>query len=133
MSSPVKKRSDLFSSQCCAAVRPSLFSKALTRRISVNNWANQYVQTPREGAYRHKSCYLDVPREWLGQQFFDDAEELKRINPRAYEHEYLGVPVGAGGEVFDNIEVRELTDAEVMQFDRIYMGIDWGWYPDPFV
>lgn len=107
--------------------------KSFNPPISVNNWANQYVQTPREGAYRHKSCYLDVPREWLGQQFFDDAEELKRINPRAYEHEYLGVPVGAGGEVFDNIEIRELSDAEVRQFDRIYMGIDWGWYPDPFV
>lgn len=106
--------------------------KTFNPPISRNNWANEYVQQPRPNALRHKSCYLDVPPGWLGQQFIDDAEELKRINPKAYEHEYLGIPVGAGGEVFDNVEAREITDEEISRFDQIYMGIDWGWYPDPF-
>lgn len=106
--------------------------KTFNPPISRNNWANEYVQTPRPNALRHKSCYLEVPSGWLGQQFIDDAEELKRINPKAYEHEYLGIPVGAGGEVFDNVEAREITDDEISRFDQIYMGIDWGWYPDPF-
>lgn len=106
--------------------------KSFNPPISKNNWANVYVQTPRESALRHKSCYLDVPAEWLGSQFIEDAEELKRINPKAYEHEYLGIPVGAGGEVFDNVEARTITDQEIGSFDQIYMGIDWGWYPDPF-
>ena len=100
--------------------------------ISNSNWANTYVQTPKAGALRHKSCYLDVPEEWLGQKFLDDAEDLKKVNPRAYEHEYLGVPVGTGGEVFTNLEIRTITDEELSHFDQIYMGIDWGWYPDPF-
>lgn len=69
--------------------------KTFNPPISRTNWANQYVQTPRESALRHKSCYLDVPREWLGEQFFDDAEALKQSNPKAYEHEYLGVPTGS--------------------------------------
>lgn len=106
--------------------------KSFNPPISKSNWANQYVTKPRRGALRHKSCYLNVPREWLGEQFFDDAEDLKETNPRAYEHEYLGNAVGTGGEVFDNLEIREITQAERSHFDNIFMGIDWGWYPDPF-
>ena len=107
--------------------------KSFNPPISNSNWANEYVQKPKDGAYRHKSCYLDVPEEWLGQRFIDDAEDLKATNPRAYEHEYLGIPTGTGGEVFENLDIRVITDEEFRAFDRIYMGIDWGWYPDPFV
>jgi len=100
--------------------------------ISVSNWANEDSLEERPDRLCHKSCYVDVPREWLGEQFFTEAEILKAQNPRAYEHEYLGVPVGVGGNVFENVVVREIPDDEREQFDRIYMGIDWGWYPDPF-
>ena len=31
----------------------------------------------------------------------------------AYEHEYLGVPNGNGGNVFDNVTIREITDNEI--------------------
>jgi len=106
--------------------------KSFNPPVSRNNWANEYVTKPRKNALRHKSCYLDVPPEWLGETFFDDANDLKENNPRAYEHEYLGVPVGVGGEVFDNLDVREIPENEIARFDNIYMGIDWGWYPDPF-
>ena len=106
--------------------------KSFNPPISRSNWANKYVLKPRRGAYRHKSCYLDVPPEWLGQQFFDDAEDLKQTNYRAYQHEYLGDAVGTGGEVFDNLEIRQIPDSELSTFDNIFMGIDWGWYPDPF-
>ena len=106
--------------------------KSFNPPISISNWANKYVLKPHRGAYRHKSCYLDVPRDWLGEQFFDDAEDLKQTNYRAYQHEYLGDAVGTGGEVFDNLEIRAITDEEKSHFDNIYMGIDWGWYPDSF-
>lgn len=106
--------------------------KTFNPPISRSNWANQYVEKPKRGALRHKSCYLQVPRDWLGDQFFEDAEDLRESNPRAYEHEYLGNAVGTGGEVFDNLEIREITAEERAWFDRIYMGIDWGWYPDPY-
>lgn len=59
--------------------------KTFNPPISVSNWANQHVLKPSANTLRHKSCYLDVPPEWLGQQFFDDADDLKSINPRAYE------------------------------------------------
>lgn len=106
--------------------------KSFNPPISRNNWANEYVLTPRRNSLRHKSCYLDVPADWLGPQFIEDALDLKLTNPRAYEHEYLGNAVGTGGEVFDNLIIRPITDEEISHFDRIYMGIDWGWYPDPY-
>lgn len=106
--------------------------KSFNPPISQSNWANQYVMKPRRDSLRHKSCYTDVPRDWLGEQFFDDAEALKEVNPRAYEHEYLGNAVGTGGEVFENLEIRAITNEEIARFDQIYMGVDWGWYPDPY-
>lgn len=83
-------------------------------------------------AVYHKSTYLEVPPEWLGQKFIDDAEHLKETNPEAYENEYLGEANGSGGNVFDNVEVREITDEEISRFDNIHQGVDWGWYPDQY-
>lgn len=100
--------------------------------ISQRNWANRDSLEVRKDRLCHKSVYLDVPPEWLGEQFFIEAEELKRLNKRAYEHEYLGKAVGTGDNVFDNVVIREVTGEEIRTFDRIYNGVDWGWYPDPF-
>ena len=100
--------------------------------ISRDNWANKDSLEERPDRLCHKSTYLDAPPEWLGQQFLDEAEHLKATDERAYQHEYLGIPVGTGGNVFDNLELREITDAEVRGFDKIYQGTDWGWFPDPF-
>ena len=97
-----------------------------------SNWANQYVLEDNSGALVHSSTYHDVPPEWLGKPFIEEAEHLKTVNPDAYEHEYGGAANGNGGNVFDNLELREITDAEIRGFDRIFQGADWGWFPDPF-
>ena len=95
------------------------------------NWVNFEVTIPHDNRLVHHSSYLDVPKEWLGDAFFDEAEQLKKNNYRAYEHEYLGVPTGTGGTVFENIEERTITDEEIKSFDRIKQGIDWGFSVDP--
>lgn len=102
--------------------------------ISNLNWANQYTVDAmgRENTFVMKNTYLDVPAEWLGQAFIDEAEDLKATNPKAYEHEYLGVPVGTGGNVFENVTPLYMSDEFIAGFDNIYRGIDFGWYPDPF-
>lgn len=100
--------------------------------ISRDNWANKDSMEERADRLCHKSTYLQAPPEWLGQQFIDEAEHLKATDERAYQHEYLGIPVGTGGNVFENLELREITDEEIERFDQIYQGVDWGWYPDPF-
>ena len=105
--------------------------KTFNPPISRSNWANTYVNEPRADSFRHKSDYRSVPSEWLGQQFIDDAEHLKNTNPRAYEHEYLGIPVGLGTNIFDLLEIRTITDEEIQNYQSIYQGQDWGWWPDP--
>lgn len=98
---------------------------------TVSSWVNRYVSLENPHRMVHKSTYLDVPQKWLGRKFIEDAELLKASNPKAYEHEYLGIPTGNGGNVFENVELREITDDEILRMDKICYGIDWGWYPDP--
>lgn len=99
---------------------------------SRDNWVNKELLEPNPNRIVHHSTYEDAPIEWLGQKFIDDAEHLKVVNPKAYEHEYGGIPNGDGGNVFENIEIRAIEDNEIRHFDHIFMGCDWGWYPDPF-
>lgn len=108
--------------------------KSMNPPKSKNNWANEYViqEKLRDDTLVSHTTYLQAPKEWLGQQFIDDAEWLKMVNPKAYEHEYLGIPVGTGTEVFDNIEEKIITNEEISRWDKLYRGVDWGWYPDPF-
>jgi phage terminase large subunit len=95
------------------------------------NWANKYVKVPKPNQLLHFSSYLDVPVEWLGKAWLEEAAYLKEINPKAYEHEYLGIPSSAGGLVFENVQLRKITDDEIAQFDHVMWGGDWGYYPDP--
>ena len=99
---------------------------------TMNNWANKYVLEPKENRIVHSSTYLDVPKEWLGQPFVDEAEHLKEVNPNAYEHEYMGIANGNGGNVFEYLEIRDITDEEISRMDRVFAGVDYGWYPDAF-
>ncbi len=100
---------------------------------AARNWVNQYVAIERPDTLVHHSTYLDVPTEWLGEQFISEAEQLKATKPEAYSHEYLGEVTGTGGEVFNNVILRKITDDEIKSFDRICRGLDWGYGPDPFV
>lgn len=96
-------------------------------------WINEHTAAlEAAGTEVFRSTYLEAPPEWLGEQFIADAEELKRINPKSYEHEYLGIPVGLGGDVFDRVTFREITDEETATFDNLRCGQDFGWYPDPW-
>ena len=102
---------------------------------SVHSWINIEMQRRRDaGEPVFVSNYLNAPREWLGDQFITDAEELRRIDLKAYLHEYMGEAVGMGLEVFDPEKVvfREITDEEIAAFDNLKAGQDFGWYPDPW-
>lgn len=97
-----------------------------------NAWVNEEILIERHDRKVHHSTYLTVPKEWLGEQFFIEAEHLKKVNERAYRHEYLGEVTGIGGEVFTNVTIRKITDDEISRFDRIKRGIDFGYAVDPF-
>ena len=119
--------------------------------ISKNNWANEYTDDcevfRQDNTLVVRNTYLDVPKDWLGDQFIEEAENLKQVNPRAYEHEYMGIATGTGGDVFPNVYDLDMTElvprtdvyGNVIEripmwatFSNIYNGIDWGFAIDPF-
>lgn len=98
---------------------------------SQNNWVNEEKLFDDPDRLVHHSTYLGVPKEWLGDRFFEDAEKLKAKNERAYRHEYLGEVTGTGGAVFENVEDMAMSDELVGNFDRLYYGLDFGFSIDP--
>lgn len=98
---------------------------------SQNSWVNEEALIEAPDKLVHHSTYLDVPRSWLGDVFFDAAEALKAQNEMAYRHEYLGEVTGTGGTVFENVEAVALTDAQVAAFDKLHFGLDYGFAVDP--
>ena len=119
--------------------------------ISKNNWANEYTDDCE--SYRQDSTlvvrntYLDVPEDWLGSEFINEAEDLKKLNPKAYLHEYMGLAIGTGGDVFQNVSDMDMNEPvprydaygntvavvpKWTTFDHIYCGLDWGFAKDPF-
>ena len=99
---------------------------------SPRNFANAYVLGHRPRQIIHHSDYRMTPRAWLGESFIANAEQLQREDEAAYRNEYLGEVVGSGAAVFENIRSETITDEQIRAFDRVYRGVDWGFYPDPF-
>lgn len=99
---------------------------------SSQHFVNVEKLIPKDTRMVHLSDYRNVPKKWLGQPFIDEAEFLKGVNERLYNNEYLGLMTGVGGNVFENVELRPISDEEINTFDYTYQGIDWGYFPDPF-
>ena len=110
----------------------SFAMKSFNPPASARNWANRYALEAKPGKAVHHSTYLETPPGWLGERFLAEAEHLKRTNETAYRHEYLGEVVGSGLAVFGNLRLETITDERIQGFDRIYRGVDWGYFPDPF-
>ena len=99
------------------------------------NWINftmDQLEAKDPTFKRYHSNYLQVwPKSWLGEEFYKEADHLKSINYRAYAHEYLGLVTGNGGSVFPNLVVRPIPDSELATYDRLYLGLDFGFSLDP--
>lgn len=99
---------------------------------NINNWVNKEVLHERKDRIITHNTYLDVPKDWLGEQFFIEAEFLKQFNELAFRHEYMGEVTGNGGIIFQNVKNLRITDEMIRQFDQLREGIDWGFAADPF-
>ena len=98
---------------------------------SRDSWVNQEVLIDEPDRLVHHSTYLGVPRDWLGDLFFLEAEKLKNKNEMAYRHEYLGEVTGTGGAVFANVEHMDMSDAFIDSLEYKYFGLDFGFAIDP--
>ncbi|MEG2533799.1 MAG: phage terminase large subunit [Gordonibacter sp.] len=96
-------------------------------------WANKDAEREAPGRIVHHSTWRDVPQEWLGGRFVEQAEMLYEINPIAAKNEYDGECTGLTGKVFENVSCMTITDDDVAGLKWIRNGIDWGFQADPFV
>ena len=110
----------------------SLTLKSFNPPAAARNWANRYAREAKDGKNIHHSTYHTVPPEWLGPRFIADAEYLRDHNPTAYSNEYEGEVTGSGTQVFDNVRIEQIPQKAIDNFERVYHGVDWGWYPDPY-
>ena len=99
---------------------------------TAKSWVNREFAVSSVDTLTHRSTYLDVPVEWLGEQFIAEAERLKKTNNTAYRHEYLGEVTGTEAEIFPNVKLRTISDDELEMFDKVRRGLDWGYGADPF-
>ncbi len=95
------------------------------------HWANRDLLDVRPDRLLHHSDYRSVPPAWLGEQFFAEAETLRALDETAYRREYLGIATGLGAQVFPNVRLAAVTDADIAACGQVYRGVDWGFFPDP--
>lgn len=74
-----------------------------------------------------KTTYKD--NEYLTEQ---DVTNLENESDQYYYEVYtLGNWGVLGNLIFNNWEVQDISD-KIDQFDNVFYGLDWGFYPDPF-
>lgn len=94
-----------------------------------NNWVNKCSKEKWNDRYVLHTTYLDVPKKWLTAEFVAEAERLKEVDLKSYEHEYLGKPTGRDGLVypmfsFDKHVINELENGELIT--QVVIGSDGG-------
>lgn len=102
---------------------------------SANNFMNEYVLecANKPGTKIFRSYYYNVPVKWLGQRFFDRAKWFKENKPKYYANNYLGEVTGTGGTIFENLEIRTITDEEIEKMSELHHGLDFGYeHPQAF-
>lgn len=98
---------------------------------SSQSWINAEVLIPKTNRFVHHSTYLDIPRELIGEQFINIAEDTRLTNETKYRHIYLGEVTGTGGEIFQNIKLEEIKQVQINNFEYRYCGMDFGFTIDP--
>ena len=99
---------------------------------ATRHWCNAELREDDPRRMVVQTTYLDIPREWLGEAILHDIENTKAHNQRAYQNIYLGIATGTGRTIFENVQLREITDEEIKSWDTTWQGIDWGYFPDPY-
>lgn len=100
---------------------------------SPRHWINNEMRKPRADRIVFPSSYLDIPRKWISAAVMAEIEHTRKTNERAYKNIYLGEATGSGSLIFENVELRKITNEEIHGFNFHYFGLDFGYYPDPLL
>jgi len=95
-------------------------------------WVNKEKDREVANRFIQHSTYLDVPPEWLGQEFLKDAKELQESDDTLYQCEYMGLSVGLTDSVVFNGKY-VVQEFKPQDWWSSLMGADWGFANDPNV
>lgn len=71
------------------------------------HWVNQWAEKmkKRDDVLITESDYRTVPKEWLGRMFLEEAERMKKYDPKRYRWIYLGEVIGLEGMIYNPEQV----------------------------
>jgi PBSX family phage terminase large subunit len=95
------------------------------------HWCNKLYNTqfiPENTCIDHSTSFVNP---YLSTDFLEEADNVKAKNEARWRWNYGGEAIGGGIVPFSNLEFRPITDVEILRFDNICQGIDWGFAADP--
>lgn len=92
---------------------------------NASSWVNEECGIYKPNRLIHDSTYLDLPSEWLGEQFLEDARILQQTNDMEYRWAFLGEVIGSGGLILTNWEVSDVSQ-DLNDYDAVAIGQDFG-------
>lgn len=95
------------------------------------HWANKKYESSfqPDNTFVHHSTYLDNP--FISKQFISEAEGAKERNEMRYRWEYMGEAIGSGVVPFNNLQIEEIPQDTIDNFDNIRNAVDFGYATDP--
>ncbi len=94
------------------------------------HWCNIKFESrnlPKNTHVNHSTVY-DNP--YAAKEILIKADELKITNNIKWRWMYMGEAIGGGLVPFDNLEFRRIDSEEILTFDNIWCGLDWGYALD---
>jgi PBSX family phage terminase large subunit len=95
------------------------------------HWCNKLYNTqfiPENTCIDHSTSFVNP---YLSKDFLEEAENVKAKNEARWRWNYGGEAIGGGIVPFSNLEFRPITDIEILRFDNLCQGLDWGFAADP--
>ena len=102
-------------------IRPEASKAGLMGKQQKNERTSWYITAPI------RLC----PRNGWESSFFWKRLIWKSGTTKATDMNIWGKRSDAGGEVFHNIVLRQITEEEIRTFDHVARGLDWGYAVDP--
>lgn len=94
--------------------------------ISRSHWINVECQKKNPLRYHFHTTFEDWDRQWLGEFFFYKMDAIRQRSEKRFKHEYLGIPIGSGNEIFTNVVAVEFTKEQLSEMRSIGRGMDFG-------
>lgn len=98
----------------------------------LSHWVYDWVEMmrQRDDVFEHKVNYNDTTTQqqidFLGEEFIQEAESLKKYDYEQFKNVYLGLPANLQGGVYRNFDREKVLAQPTYQYQDITIGVDFG-------